>query len=323
MTLRMSVAITVRNDRANMEPLLAQLAAQTRAPDELVIVDACSTDGTWELSQEFSRSAPFPVIAHQEGGSRGIGRTRCVELASGDVVAFIDSDCEISDDWLARYEKAWHEEAVKDERPLGALGGANHTPPGSSELQQAIDDVMGPMEVDSFHGINTINCVYLRDAALAAGAFDTHLHTAEDPDLNARIAKLGHRLARIDNPCWHKRRDTWRKLIRQHYEYGKGAAVLLARHPEYFPRIERWIPQMGLVAVAALLALSLVLHPAIAWLAPLGVAAFPLAVHRRHAWRFLRTHGASLATLRRWTVLWVVYVPYQLGAFVGKFGQRG
>lgn len=316
-----SVAITVRNDRDNTRALLDSLANQTRAPDELVVVDAFSTDGTWDAIQTFASAAPFPTRIEQHAGGRGAGRSRCVELATGDIVVFIDSDCVVPDDWLERYEKAWAQEAAREGKPLGAIGGASHTPPGSTDFQWAVDDVMSVMEEASFHGINTINCCYLKQAAHEAGLFDADLHTAEDPDINARIAKAGYRLQRVDNPVHHKRRETWGKLVRQHYEYGKGAAALLARHPEYFPVKER--------AVAPLMALSVLVfaalgfwHP-IFWAAiPIGLIGVPLYTHRRLTLLFLRRHGLSARALRRLGVLWVVYVPYQWGVLIGRLNQE-
>lgn len=319
--MRLSVAVTVRNDRANLEALLDSLATQTRAPDEAVIVDAGSTDGTFEAARDFAKRAPFPVVAVQELGNRGVGRTRCLALATGDLVAFVDSDCTVAADWVARWHDGWARESARDPRPLGALGGANHTPPGSTPLQQAIDDVMSPMEEQSFHGINTINCVYLREAALAAGAFDATLHTAEDPDLNAKIAKLGYRLLRIDNPCWHKRRDAWGKLVKQHYEYGKGAWTLLTRHPEYFPWQERWVAPVGVGASLVLVALAVALSPWFLLALAAGLVGVPLWVHRRWVALFARERGVGGEWLRRLAVLWIVYVPYHLGVLAARMGR--
>ncbi len=317
--VRFSVAITVRNDRANLEALLASLEKQTRTPDEVVVVDAYSTDGTWEVTEAFAARAAFPVVAVQERGNRGVGRTRCVELATGEAVAFIDSDCTVSQDWLERFVRAWDEESAKSPKPLGAIGGANNTPPGSTDLMQAIDDVMSPMEEQSFHGINTINCVYLKAAVEAAGFFDASLHTAEDPDLNARIAKKGYHLTRVENPCWHKRRDSWKKLVRQHYEYGIGAWTLLYRHPEYFPWQEYWVAPIGSVLVLALVGLGAVLGQfGLILLAALGLALVPLVAHRHWVKFFFDRHGVSGAWFRRLAILWIVYVPYQAGILMGR-----
>lgn len=316
---RFTVAVTVRNDRANLESLLASLLVQTRVPDSVVVVDAASTDGTFESAAEFAKRAPFPVKAVVEPGPRGVGRTRCLGLADDDVVTFVDSDCTVPADWLERYERAWDAESARPGPPLGALGGAGVTPRGSSPLQLAIDDVMGPAEAASFHGVNTINCCYLREAALAAGAFDPTLHTAEDPDLNARIAKKGYRLLRIDNPCAHPRRDTWRKLLKQHYAYGVGARTLVARHPEYFPWYEAWVAPAGAATAVALLALGALAHPSFLAVLVLLVLATPWVVHRGYVARFVRRFGLSPDLVRRLGVLWVAFVPYQAGMLVARF----
>lgn len=320
--MRLSVAITVRNDRANMVDLLASLANQERPPDELVIVDAFSTDGTWEVIEGFAFAAPFRVLAVQEAGSRGAGRSRCVELATGDAIVFIDSDCTVPRDWLLRFEQGWRDESRKGEAPLGALGAPNQTPPGSSPLQYAIDDVMAQTEAASFHGVNTCNCVYLKSALVEAGLFDKALHTAEDPDVNARIAKLGYRLTRVDNPCWHKRRDGWRVLLRQHYAYGKGGWALLRRHPEYFPAIERWVAPVLAAGVLAGLLLAILAHPLFALVSLAAVTLPPLVVHRRMAFEFLRRYGPGRAWLRRLGVLWAVYIPYHAGILSARLQRE-
>lgn len=320
--MRISVAVTVRNDRANMEELLRSLAAQTRRPDQLVVVDARSDDGTFEAVEAFASDAPFPVAAVSEPCNRGAGRTRCVELADGELVAFIDSDCVAHPAWLATFEDAWRAESAKGEAPLGALGAPTHAPAAGTPLQKAVDDVMEPMEAASFHGVNTTNCVYLREALRQVGMFDNDLHTAEDPDVNARIAAAGYRMARIDNGIDHKRRDSWPRLMRQHYAYGKGGAALLRRHRGYFPMRERAMAPTMAAATAA----GLLLAPLLSWwfiLLPLGaLVLLPWIVHRRLAWRLLRKNGPGMRWVRDLGVLWCVFVPYQAGVLVGRVRSR-
>ena len=278
-----TLGVTVRNDRAGIARLLACIALQTRAPDELVIVDAASTDGTREACERFANDARFPVRVESAPCTRGGGRARIVALAKGDLVAFTDADCEPPPTWLAELEAAWHGEA--------ALGGPSVSPSGATPLQRAVDYVMVEMEAASFDGVNTCNALYRRDAVLAVGNFDAALQVAEDPDLNARLRRAGQRLRRTGVAMLQRRRATWRALVRQHYEYGKGARVLLDRYPEAFPRIERAIGWLLLVPPLALV--------------------IPFVVHRRLVRRFWRSP-------RRLGVVWVVYVPYHIGLQFGK-----
>ena len=303
-----TVGVTVRNDREGLRLLLDALAKQSRAPDEVIIVDAASTDGTRELAEAYARTAHVPVTVESFPCTRGAGRARIVTLARGDLVAFTDADCEPPPDWLARYADAWTGEA--------ALGGPNRSPAGATPLQRAIEDVMAHTEAASFHGVNTCNALYHRPALLAAGNF-ADMQVAEDPDANARLKARGGVLRRIDNPVLQRRRATWRALTRQHYEYGKGAWALLQRHPGYFPAIESWVGMVLLLAALAGLALA-TLHPAgLLW--TLAVVALPpIVVHRRLALRFLREHGLRAPFWRRLAVLWVIYVPYHAGLLVAR-----
>ena len=307
-----TVGVTVRNDREGLRILLDALAKQARAPDEVIVVDAASTDGTRELAEAYARAASFPVTVESFPCTRGAGRARIVALARGDLVAFTDADCEPPPEWLARYEAAWQGEA--------ALGGPNRSPEGASALQQAVEDVMAHTEAASFHGVNTCNALYSRQALVAAGNF-ADMQVAEDPDVNARLAARGGTLRRIDNPVLQRRRATWRALVRQHYDYGKGAWALLQRHPGYFPAIEAWVGMV--LALAALAGLgAAAFHPAgLLW--TLAVLALPpLVVHRRLALRFFREHGFRAAFWRRLGVLWVVYVPYHAGLLAARLKGR-
>jgi hypothetical protein len=88
---------------------LESLAAQTRPPDELVVCDDCSSDGTAAAVREFALTAPFPVRLHVN--AENVGSTRnfgaAVALCRGDVIALCDQD----DFWLPHkllcYERAF------------------------------------------------------------------------------------------------------------------------------------------------------------------------------------------------------------------------
>lgn len=77
---------------------LDSIVAQTRPPDELVICDDCSADGTREIVVSFAAHAPFPVRLHVN--EQNLGSTRnfeqAISLCEGDVIALSDQD----DVWL-------------------------------------------------------------------------------------------------------------------------------------------------------------------------------------------------------------------------------
>ena len=89
-----SVALCTYNGQRFLAEQLASIAAQTRLPNELVVVDDASTDRTLQILHSFSRSAPFPTRVLElpvNIGSRGAFE-RCIRATQGDLVALCDQD---------------------------------------------------------------------------------------------------------------------------------------------------------------------------------------------------------------------------------------
>ena len=59
--MSISVAMCTCNGEPHLAEQLACIAAQDRLPDELVVHDDASTDGTVEIVERFAKSAPMPV----------------------------------------------------------------------------------------------------------------------------------------------------------------------------------------------------------------------------------------------------------------------
>lgn len=80
------------------------MACQTRHPDEIVIVDAGSKDGTWELMQaEAARTdRPWKFRALQERRCNvARGRNLAIQAAHGDLIVSTDIGCSWEPEWLA------------------------------------------------------------------------------------------------------------------------------------------------------------------------------------------------------------------------------
>ena len=92
--MQLSVALCTYNGAAFLDQQLKSFVSQTRLPDELVVSDDASTDGTVSLLESFAASAPFPVRIVRNEGNLGYSRnfTQTALLCSGDVVAFSDQD---------------------------------------------------------------------------------------------------------------------------------------------------------------------------------------------------------------------------------------
>lgn len=96
--MRISVALATHDAERYLPALLESLARQTRPPQELVVSDDASTDGTVELLEAFAATAPFPVRILRRDAWRGHVPTfmEAADACEGDAIAFCDAD----DVWL-------------------------------------------------------------------------------------------------------------------------------------------------------------------------------------------------------------------------------
>ncbi len=90
---RVSVVMPVFDHARFLPRTLATLRAQTRLPDELVVVDDGSSDGSAEVVAAFARTAPFPVtLLRQPNAGAGRALNRGLALARGKTIALLNSD---------------------------------------------------------------------------------------------------------------------------------------------------------------------------------------------------------------------------------------
>lgn len=91
---RLSVALCTHQGERHLPEQLQSLLAQERPPDEVVVVDDASTDGTRHLLRRFAAEAPFPVRLHLRDERRGAVRSfeQALGLCEGELIAFCDQD---------------------------------------------------------------------------------------------------------------------------------------------------------------------------------------------------------------------------------------
>src|SRR5918997_4329104 len=89
---KLSVIIPTLNEERHVGPLLSDIAAQTREPEEVLVVDAGSADGTPAVARRFGfvrllEGTP-PVACGRNLGGRS---------ATGEVLVFLDADVRLNE----------------------------------------------------------------------------------------------------------------------------------------------------------------------------------------------------------------------------------
>lgn len=108
---QVSLIVTVLNEAGTIELLLSSIIYQTRKPDEVVIVDGGSGDGTVQIIKEYlkmdnlreSEGINFKIL--QKKGNRSVGRNYAIKNASYELIAITDAGCILANNWLAELLK--------------------------------------------------------------------------------------------------------------------------------------------------------------------------------------------------------------------------
>ncbi len=92
--MKISIALAAYNGHAYLPDQLDSFVAQTRQPDELVVVDDGSYDRTPDIVRAFAERAQFPVrlVVNVDNLGHGQNFGKALSLCSGDLVFLSDQD---------------------------------------------------------------------------------------------------------------------------------------------------------------------------------------------------------------------------------------
>ena len=92
--MEISVALCAYNGAPYIREQLDSILDQTRTPDEIVICDDGSTDGTLEILSEYRNRNKDTIEIHSNKQNIGITKNfeKCIRMCSGDMIALSDQD---------------------------------------------------------------------------------------------------------------------------------------------------------------------------------------------------------------------------------------
>ncbi|MGH9666091.1 MAG: glycosyltransferase, partial [Bryobacteraceae bacterium] len=101
-----TVVVPTRNRAALLRELVESLWKQTLDPEtyEIIVVDNQSSDGTAEMIREMQGNSPCRLTFHVMKENKGPihSRNAAARMAQGEILAFTDSDCRVTPEWLER-----------------------------------------------------------------------------------------------------------------------------------------------------------------------------------------------------------------------------
>jgi glycosyltransferase involved in cell wall biosynthesis len=205
--MRIAVVVPTFNAEAFAAAALESALAQTRRPDEIIVVDDGSTDGTVDLVQHLRAANRQLISLHrQPNGGPAAARNTGIHLTSADLIAPLDADDLFLPNHLAALENAFVQEpgAVLcfgdalvftdgDKSETSFLAGKRLAGLKYRELENGLRVVEEPAFESLIPGnyIPVSGSLFSRRAALGVGFYNAHLNLVEDWDLNLRLSRVG------------------------------------------------------------------------------------------------------------------------------------
>lgn len=231
--LRVALVMPALNEEASVDAVLQAVRASTRLPDEIVVVDAGSTDRTRERVQAHA-DAGLPIrLLVQPGAWPGVGRNAGARAATSELLLFLDFGNLVDPQWIA----AMAEPFERDAR-IEAVGGL-YEPLVTSDFERCVAAIQY-QEATLFARLSEaeqraraprtirlggLGMAVRRDVYLRLGGQPAWLRAGED-------LLFGHKLLACQAPvavAWgarlhHHMRRTPGELFRQNRTYARGEA---------------------------------------------------------------------------------------------------
>ena len=197
--MSVSVILPTLNAAGEIAALLAALMGQTQPPEEILVVDSGSTDGTAELARAHgARVISVPCGQFDHGGTRDAA----LRQTTGEFVLFLTQDALPADErYIEHLLKPFADERV------AAVSGRQLPRPDARPYVRAVQHYRYPAQsrvwgaedrealgIRAYH-LSDVCSAYRRSAYEAVGGFPHPLPTNEDMLIAAAFLDSGYRLA--------------------------------------------------------------------------------------------------------------------------------
>jgi glycosyltransferase involved in cell wall biosynthesis len=202
MSLTITAIVCAYNESRLLPGCLYSLRAQTRPPDDILVINNASTDQTGAVA----RAVPGVRVVDEPRKGLVVARETARRAARTDVVAFMDADCRAPITWLERVEAQLN----RSGSPVAVTGPYRFYDWDRSgrALLRAYDLLVAPPTHALVHhvcGLGAIlyggNFAVRQDALTGIGGFDQRIEFhGEDTNLGRRLTAIGH--VALCHDCW-------------------------------------------------------------------------------------------------------------------------
>lgn len=298
-----SVVLAILNEGNSIVPLLESLLTGTRIPDEIVIIDGGSTDGTVERIEECRRSHPGACIrlTVATGTMPSQARNMGIRAAEHDIIAVTDGGCVVDRLWLQEIT-----EPMQQDSGIQVVGG-NFQPVLRTRFQRLASPLLHrPLSTIQFSP-SSRSIAFRKGVWERVGGYPEWLLAAEDTVFNREWRRAGASYVFRPNALIYREPPaSFHEVMKKTRRYARGdgeASIMIAL---------RLGPLVVHIAAAAFIVLALQRHPL--WWGGLAVLALAILGFYLRKGYVTRNIASTLVTMGSLYLLhWVSVFAYLRG----------
>ncbi len=221
---RVSVVIPTYNAEKTIGPLLDSLQNLDYPDYEVIVVNDGSRDGTKAIV------ARYPVrLIDQPNMGASAARDAGLRAATGDIIAYVDSDVAVTPDWLRHLVKPFQDPAI------GATTGRTvflRNEKCSSWVRSMDIERRNAGRKEFTRVANGPNSAFRKGVLHEVGGFDPSWYHAEDTEVSYRVWQKGYKIRYVPEAVVHHvPEEDWRDFLRKRYRDAKAFTRMLAKYP--------------------------------------------------------------------------------------------
>ncbi len=235
MTASVSVAVCTKDRAKELQRCLLSLSKLNPPPAEILVVDNNSRTGeTRSITEKFGLKYFKETVA-----GLCAARNCAIQNSTGEMIAFIDDDCEADRNWIDEILKGF------DDPEVGCVTGKAISPDqknrwqrefeqhsrrfySNSPFQLTLQDLKRVYSVRAF-GVGA-NMAFRRNLLLKLSCFPHKPWDNGDDDyIFYKVTQAGYKIQFVPGSIvYQHHRETFSALIRRFYDYGLGAMRILS-----------------------------------------------------------------------------------------------
>jgi glycosyltransferase involved in cell wall biosynthesis len=210
---------TERNEKDTIAEFIESALSQSLQPDQIIIADGGSSDGTVEIIQDYiKKGAPITLV--NAPGNRSVGRNAATAASRNEVIACTDVGNRLDADWLKHITQPFRD------KPDAMVVSGNF----KAEPETYFEKVSATLMLQSNDNIDldtwlpsSRSIAYTKTAWETAGRYPEHTNFNEDTPFDLALRAAGYKFEDgLKAIVYWRPRPTLKEFYKQYYFYAVG-----------------------------------------------------------------------------------------------------